>query len=173
MFIKTNYRHINDTFNDDSEQNQILNGNKRSPPINGEQLFLLPYSHLNMYESLILNRNLIIKFDQWLNEEVTDLLSRYISGNNIITHLYAIKKFEFIEVKSFSHLFNILKITDTFIGCTDEEFDHSKRYLPTMRPEDFFANSLWSRKPINGLQKYIPKQGILLIFIFNNKYNLL
>jgi len=171
MFIKTNYRYINDTFNDDLETNQSLNVNKRSPPLNGEQIFLLPYSRLNMYESLILNRNLIITFDQWLNEEVTDLLSRYIGGSDIITHLYAIKKFEFTEIKSFSHLFNILKITDTFIGCTNEEFEHSKRYLVTMRPDEFFSNSLWPRKPINGLQRFIPKQGILFIFILNHKYN--
>jgi hypothetical protein len=63
-------------------------------------------------------------------------------------------------VKSFSQLFNILKVTDTFIGCTDEEFQHSKRYLVTMKPDEFFANSIWPRKPMNGLQRYIPKQGI-------------
>jgi hypothetical protein len=108
IFIKTNYRHINDAFNDNSDtnRNQSTNGNIqssvarqwRSPPINNEQIFLLPYSRLNMYESIILNRNIIITFDQWLNKEVTDLLSRYV-GSDVITHLYAIKKFEFTEVR--------------------------------------------------------------------------
>ena len=70
----------------------------RSSLTNAEQIFLLPYSRLNMYESIILNRNLIKQFNQWLNEEVTELLSRYI-GSDIITHLYAIKKIEFIEVR--------------------------------------------------------------------------
>jgi hypothetical protein len=107
MFIRTSYRHINDAFNDDVEVNvnQSTNGNIqpsavrrwRSPSTNGEQIFLLPYSRLNMYESIILNRNLNITYNQWLNEEVTDTLSRYI-GNDVITHLYAIKKFEFTEV---------------------------------------------------------------------------
>jgi len=107
MFIRTSYRHINDPFNDDVEVNvnQSTNGNIqpsavrrwRSPSTNGEQIFLLPYSRLNMYESIILNRNLNITYNQWLNEEVTDTLSRYI-GNDVITHLYAIKKFEFTEV---------------------------------------------------------------------------
>jgi len=53
-----------------------------------------------------------------------------------------------------------MKATDTFIACTDEEFQHSKRYLATMKPDDFFANSLWPRKPTNGVQRHIPKQGI-------------
>ncbi len=68
--------------------------------------------------------------------------------------------FSFFQVKSFSHLFNILKLTDTFIACTDEEFEHSKRYLATMRPDDFFANSLWSKKSVNGFQRYNVKPGI-------------
>ena len=59
--------------------------------------FCCPISHLHMYESIILNRNLPITFNRWLKEEVTDLLSRYI-GNEVITHLYAVKKFEFTEV---------------------------------------------------------------------------
>ncbi|CAF2756491.1 unnamed protein product [Rotaria sp. Silwood2] len=82
IFIKTSYRHISDEFNDDSDvrinqQNQFSNGIKRSldlkpwysSSINGEQLYILPYSCLTMYEIMILNRNLIIKFDQWLNKE--------------------------------------------------------------------------------------------------------
>ena len=105
MFLRTNYRHMNDAFNDDVETNQSTNGNIRAaaarqwrlPLTNGEKILLVPYSRLNMYESLILNRNLTINYDQWLNEEVTDLLSRYI-GSNVITHLYAIKKLEFTEV---------------------------------------------------------------------------
>ncbi|CAF4732660.1 unnamed protein product [Rotaria sp. Silwood1] len=174
IFIKTNYHHISDTFNDDSDvrlnqQKQFTNGIKRSSDIkpwysssiNGEQLYILPYSRLNIYETMILNRNLIIKFDQWLNEEVTDLLLHYIS-NDIITHLYAITKFAFIEIKSFSHLFNTLKITDRFVACTDTEFQHSKRYLPTIRPSDFFVNSLLPKKSMNDFEKYISKQDVKL-----------
>lgn len=51
-------------------------------------------------------------------------------------------------------------MTDTFIACTDEEFQHAKRYLATMRPDEFFANGSWPRKQINGVQRFIPKQGI-------------
>ena len=45
-----------------------------------------------------------------------------------------------------------------------------------MRPDDFFTNSLWPRKTINGLQRYIPRQGILYLFdkkkilFYFNKY---
>ena len=53
----------------------------------------------------------------------------------------------------------MLKTTDTFIGCTDEEFEHSKHYLGTMRPSDFFINNLGQRKALNGLQRYAAKQG--------------
>jgi len=173
MFIKTNYLHINNEFNDDSDSNnnqqnqsvRLATRQWRSPLTNGEQIFILPYSRSSIYESIILNRNLITTFDQWLNAEVTDLLSRYINGD-VITHLYAIKKFEFTEVKSFSQLFNILKVTDTFIGCTDEEFEHSKRYLVPMKPDDFFSNSIRPRKAVNGLQRYIPKQGIYFKILF-------
>jgi len=101
-FIRTSYRYVNDIFNEDADANANSQGltdkRWRSPPNSGEQIFLLPYSRLNMYESIILNRNLAITYEQWLTEEATDLLSRYI-GNDIITHLYAVKKSEFSEVK--------------------------------------------------------------------------
>ena len=176
MFTRTNYVHLSDSFNDDQEANS--NTNQQNPPTNGnlrssvfqqwrsplvynEQMFLLPYSRLNMYESLLLNRNLTIPYDQWLNEEVTDVLSHYI-GNDVITHLYAVTKSAFIEVKSFSHLFNILKVVDTFIACTTEEFEHSKRNLATVKPAVYFSLIKWPRKPANTLQTYVPKQGIYL-----------
>jgi hypothetical protein len=55
-------------------------------------------------------------------------------------------------------------MTDTFIGCTDQEFQHSKRYLPTIRPNDFFSNSSRLRKTANGLQRYIPlKENIVVV----------
>jgi hypothetical protein len=105
-FIRTQYRHINDAFNNGSDANVRPPAAVRwsLSSTNGEQIFLLPYSRLNMYESMILNRNLTITFDQWLNEEITDLLSRYI-GSDMITHLYAIKKFEFTEVRKRMCLF--------------------------------------------------------------------
>ena len=107
-FIRTSYRHLNDAFNDDIEGNSSTNGNTttttsavrrswQSPTLHNEQIFVLPYARLNMYESILLNRNLNIGYEQWLNEEVTDLLSRYV-GNDVITHLYAVKKMEFTEV---------------------------------------------------------------------------
>jgi hypothetical protein len=112
MFIKTKYVHINDSFNDDpdanaDQQDQMTNENsrpiistrRRSPPMNGEQIYLLPYSRLNMYESIILNRNLpTTTYDQWLNDQVTDILA-YYTNNDSITHLYAITKYAFTEVR--------------------------------------------------------------------------
>ncbi|CAF0968280.1 unnamed protein product [Adineta steineri] len=168
IFLKTKYLHVNDAFNDDSESNvnqpPAPNGNTRAlsmkrwrlPAANNEQIFILPYSRLNLYESILLNRNTTTTYDQWLNEEVTDLLSHYI-GNDIITHLYAITKTVFAEVTSFSYLFNTLKTTDKFIACTDEEFQHAKRYLATMQPDEFFANNLWPRRQVTTIQRYVPK----------------
>ncbi len=114
MFIRTHSRHINDAFNNDSDAhiNQLANANVRSSvavrwrssSTNGEQIFLLPCSRLNMYESIILNRILIITFDQWLNGEVSDLLSRYI-GSDVIKYLYAFKEFKFTEVRKNMFLF--------------------------------------------------------------------
>lgn len=49
-----------------------------------------------------------------------------------------------------------------FIGCTESEFQDSKRYLPTVRPSNFFVNSLVSSKPMNEFQRTIPKPGIYL-----------
>jgi hypothetical protein len=60
----------------------------------------------------------------------------------------------------------MLKVTDTFIGCTDGEFEHSKRYLGTLRPSDIFLNNLWARKSMNISQRYIPKQGIYFRILF-------
>ncbi|CAF0804031.1 unnamed protein product [Adineta ricciae] len=168
IFIKTKFQHANDPFTEDLDPpttGQPTNGHFRipgtkrwrSPPSNGDQIFILPYSRLNLYESILLNRNTTTTYDQWLIEEVTDLLSQY-TGNDIITHLYAITKAVFTEVTSFSYLFNTLKVTDTFIACTEEEYQHAKRYLATMKPDDFFANSSLARKPVMGTQRYIPKQ---------------
>ncbi len=74
-FFPTNYRYINDSFAEESDTNintqniqqdtvpywntrLPVHQRWRSPPgPNGDQIFLLPYSRLNMYESLILNRN--------------------------------------------------------------------------------------------------------------------
>jgi hypothetical protein len=112
IFLRTKFQHANDAFNDDPDtttnlSNQPSNSTVRSTaskrwrtsPTTGEQLFILPYSRLNLYESIILNRNVTTTFDQWLNEEVTDLLSQYIT-DGIITHLYAITRTAFIEVRT-------------------------------------------------------------------------
>ena len=94
-FIKTNYVHINDALPEEPESLTRW----RSPPSNAEQLFLLPYSRMNIYESMLFNRNLPSTFDQWLNGQVTELLARFI-GQQTITHLYAITKFAFTEVRN-------------------------------------------------------------------------
>jgi hypothetical protein len=133
----------------------------RSPPGPiGEQIFLLPYSKLNVYESLILNRNFTQTFEEWLQDQVTDLLSHY-TNNEDITHLFGITKLAFIEIKSFSKLYHMIKMTDTFIGCTDDEYVHAKHYLATMKPSELFLDRTWPRKPINGtLQRYPSKRGL-------------
>jgi hypothetical protein len=93
-FIKTIYVHSNDALSDEPESLTRW----RSPPSNTEQIFLLPYSRMNIYESLFFNRNLFDTFDQWLNGQVTELLARFI-GQQKIAHLYAITKFAFTEVR--------------------------------------------------------------------------
>jgi hypothetical protein len=85
--------------------------------------------------------------------------NRIFEENNFLLYF-------FFQVKSFSHLFNILKVTDTFIACTDEEYGNPKQPLATMRPDDFFGNNLWPRKPINGFQRYNPKPGISFECLF-------
>jgi hypothetical protein len=112
IFLRTKFQHANDAFNDDPDtttnlSNQPSNSTVRSTaskrwrtsPTTGEQLFILPYSRLNLYESILLNRNVTTTFDQWLNEEVTDLLSQYLT-DGVITHLYAITRTAFIEVRT-------------------------------------------------------------------------
>jgi hypothetical protein len=133
----------------------------RSPPAPiGEQIFLLPYSKLNMYESLILNRNFTQTFEEWLQDQVTDLLSHY-TNNEDITHLFGITKLAFTEIKSFSKLYHMIKMTDTFIGCTDDEYVHAKHYLATMKPSELFLDRMWPRKAINGThQRYPSKRGL-------------
>jgi hypothetical protein len=178
LFTRTNYRYINDSFGDEIDTNAQSNVSPywntrtsvhprwRSPPVNGEQIYFLPYSRLNMYKSLILNRNITITFDEWLNDQVTDLLSHYTNHEDI-THLFAITKFAFAEVKSFSKLFHMIKITDTFIGCTAVEYVHAKHYLGTMKPDELFVDHVWSRRAVKGnQQRYPSKRSIFLRFNF-------
>ena len=112
VFLRTNYRHVNDEFSDDLDTTvdsaASVNSRWRSPPTHSEQIFLLPYSRLNVYESLILNRNSTATFDRWLQDQVTDLLSRYINHNSI-THLYAVTKLAFTEVERTDHVDFILR----------------------------------------------------------------
>ena len=131
-FIKTKFQHLNDIFNDEIEPTkQRVN----------DQLFVIPYSRLNVFETMIFNRNLSTTFDRWLNENVSDLLSRF-NGTKPVEHLYSVTKFQLNEIKSFSQLFNTLKFTDTFIACTEDEFEHSKSYLTSMRPTDVFLSQI-------------------------------
>ena len=131
VFTRTNYLWINNSFAEESYSNlhmsiqhdtppywntrSSVHPRWRSPPplpslssINREKLFLLPYSKLDMYESLILNRNLPLTFDEWLQDQVTELLSQHTNNENV-TNLFAVTKSAFIEVTSFSTLFNMMK----------------------------------------------------------------
>jgi hypothetical protein len=99
-FIKTTYQHMNDAFNDEPEtstQSSLTSKRWRSPPTANEQIFIVPYTRLNAYESMIFNRHYISTFDEWLHEHVTDLLTRFI-GSQTVTHLYAFTKTTFTEV---------------------------------------------------------------------------
>jgi len=180
-FIRTNYRWINNTFGDESHTSiqpdtppywntrSSVHSRWRSPPpppslsaaaVNGEQIFFLPYSKLNMYESLIFNRNLTQTFDEWLKDQVTDLLSHHTNNENI-TNLFAVTKLDFIEVKSFSKLFNMMRTTDTFVACTEDEYVHAKDYLEIMKPSELFMDRKSSRRTNNGNhQQDLPKRGI-------------
>ena len=107
------------------------------------QIFLLPYSKLNLYESLILNRNLTQTFEEWLQDQVTDVLSQH-TNNESITNLFAVLNSAFTEVKSFSKLFTLIKKTDTFIGCTEHEYARAKDYLEMIKPSELFVDRKWS-----------------------------
>ena len=173
-FTRTNYRYFNDSFGEDTDMNfnsithqesipywntrLSVHPRWRSPPAPvGEQLFFLPYSRLNMYESLILNRNLNQTFEEWLQDQVTDLLSHYTNHEDI-THLFAITKTSFIEIKSFSKLFNLIKMTDTFIGCTEDEYVHAKHYLGKMKPNELFLDRIWPQKALKEKEKRQPSK---------------
>ncbi|CAF0951427.1 unnamed protein product [Rotaria sordida] len=175
-FIRTNYRYMHTLFTDEidpslninTQQDTIPYWNTRlsvhprwhSPPPNNEQIFLLPYSQLNMYESVIFNRNVTQTFEQWLQDQVTDLLSHYTNHENI-RHLFGMTKDSFVEIKSFSKLFNIIKISDTFIGCTENEYVHAKHYLGTMTPHELFTDRQWPRRSINRTNYKRPSKPIV------------
>ena len=94
-FIRTNYVHLPDVWIEEAESVTRW----RSPPTNAEQIFLLPYSRMNVYQTMFFNRTLLPPtFEQWLHEPVTESLARFI-GQRSITHCYAITKFAFTEVK--------------------------------------------------------------------------
>ncbi|CAF3461067.1 unnamed protein product [Rotaria sp. Silwood1] len=175
-FTRTNYRFMYPLFTEETDVNLNTNTQQdtvpywntrlsvhprwHSPPPNNEQIFLLPYSQLNMYESLIFNRNVTQTFEEWLQDQVTDLLTHYTNHENV-RHLFGITKDSFIEIKSFSKLFNMIKITDTFIGCTENEYADAKHYLGKMTPHELFTNRQWLRRSIHRTnQKYVSKQII-------------
>ncbi|CAF0968199.1 unnamed protein product [Adineta ricciae] len=171
-FVRTNYRYITESFADEPDltanssvqpgpspywnTRSSVHPRWRSPAIpgsslsttNGEQIFLLPYSKLNLYESIILNRNLTQTFEEWLQDQVTDVLCQH-TNNDSITNLFAVLNSAFIEVKSFSKLFALVKKTDTFIGCTEGEYTRAKDYLEMIKPSELFVDRKWSSQQSN------------------------
>ena len=158
-FVRTHYRFVSDSFADDAEHHffhtePIPYWNSRASVyprwqapaiIPTEHIYVLPYSQLTRYESILLNRNIVMTFEEWLGDQVTEILSRY-TRHDIITHLFAVTKYSFIEVKAFSKLFHMLRVTDTFVACTTEEYSHARHYFERMRPNDLYIDCLWTRK---------------------------
>ncbi|CAM4744928.1 unnamed protein product [Rotaria magnacalcarata] len=163
LFIPTQYRYSNNSFADESDLKLHTNDQKEampywntrapvharwhSPPSSNDQIFVIPYSKLNMYSSMILNRNITQTFEEWLQVQITDLLSHYTNYENI-THLFGVTQDAFTDVSSFSKLFNAVKKTDTFIACTEDEYVHAKHYLGKMTPRELFTERLQPRRAI-------------------------
>jgi hypothetical protein len=167
-FLRTHFRFMSDSFAEETDfnyqQETVPYWNSRAPVhtrwqaptfIPTEQIYILPYSKLNMYESLLLNRNIVTTFDDWLSDQVTDLLSHYTDHEDI-THLFAVTKFSFVEVRSFSKLFHLLKVTDTFIACTDDEYVHARHYLENMKPSDLYIDRVWTRRAVQEVHPRYP-----------------
>lgn len=158
-FVRTRYRFISDSFAEDPidhfyHHEPTPYWNSRSPVhprwhapiiVPNEQIYVLPYSHLTRYESILLNRNVATTFDEWLSDQVTEVLS-YYTNHNVITHLFAVTKYSFIEVKAFSKLFHMLRVTDTFVACTDSEYIHARHYFDRIRPSDLYIDFFWTKK---------------------------
>ena len=158
--MRTHFRYNSESFTEEIDANQAQNPvpywstrtpvrpQWRSPVVQTEHLFVLPYSQLHMYESLIFNRHVNITFDEWLVDQVTELLSYYTNGEEI-TRLFAITEYAFVDVRSFSKLFHLLKETDTFIACTDDDYVHAKHQLINLTPNDLFTDRLRPRPAID------------------------
>ncbi|CAF4219632.1 unnamed protein product [Rotaria socialis] len=161
LFIPTQYRYKNNSFSDGSKlklhtsaQKEVLpywntrapaHARWHSPPSSNDQIFVMPYSKLNMYSSVILNRNTTQTFEEWLQVQITGLVSHYTNYENI-THLFGVTQDAFTDVSSFSKLFNAVKKTDTFIACTEDEYVHAKHYLGKMTPRELFTDRLQPRR---------------------------
>ncbi|CAF4520784.1 unnamed protein product [Rotaria socialis] len=161
LFIPTQYRYKNNSFSDGSKlklhtsaQKEVLpywntrapaHARWHSPPSSNDQIFVMPYSKLNMYSSMILNRNTTQTFEEWLQVQITGLVSHYTNYENI-THLFGVTQDAFTDVSSFSKLFNAVKKTDTFIACTEDEYVHAKHYLGKMTPRELFTDRLQPRR---------------------------
>ncbi|CAF3728081.1 unnamed protein product [Rotaria socialis] len=161
LFIPTQYRYKNNSFADGSKlklhtsaQKEVLpywntrapaHARWHSPPSSNDQIFVMPYSKLNMYSSVILNRNTTQTFEEWLQVQITGLVSHYTNYENI-THLFGVTQDAFTDVSSFSKLFNAVKKTDTFIACTEDEYVHAKHYLGKMTPRELFTDRLQPRR---------------------------
>ena len=164
-FLRTHFRFMSDSFAEVIDINPVPYWNSRVPVhprwhlssiAPSEQIYLLPYSRLDMYESLLLNRHAITTFEDWLSDQVSELLA-YYTNHQEITHLFAVTKFSFIEVKSFSKLFHIFRVTDTFIACTEDEYVHARDYFGMTRPSDFYTHRQRARPEI--LPSYNSKRG--------------
>jgi hypothetical protein len=49
-------------------------------------------------------------------------------------------------------------MTDTFIGCTEEEYADAKHYLKIMKPNELFLDRIPPQKAIKGHQKHHPSK---------------
>jgi hypothetical protein len=167
-FVRTHFRHTNDSFTDDvfiyAQQDMMTYWNNRASifsryqPVSQfpmEKIYFVPYSRLTSHESLLFNRHAMSVFDDWLHNQVTDLLSRYIN-DEYITNVFAVTELMFVEVKSFSKLFHMLTLTDTYIACTHDDYAHARNYLASIKPKDLFIDNVGIRHANN--RTYRPTQ---------------
>lgn len=166
VFVQTNFRYLNDDFLDDEDNLSVSIARSSAYPrwqvtsIQAtEPMYIIPYSKLNVHEVVLINRNVTIPFDDWLTEHITDLMSSHIH-RAVVRFLFAVTKFSFVEVRSFSKLFHMFKLTDTFICCTEDEYIDARNDFDRMRPSEIFLEHLWKRSSNEpSASALIPRKG--------------